>query len=124
MKEIQAGDMLAAAWGYDQTNITYFKVLKRTNNTVTVQEWEQQFVKDAGYLAEYITAGEKPKRVHEGYEDENGNWGNRTVDAKPIRKKVHVLTDIDKPTEFLKMNSYMWAYPVDPKAELLQTHYH
>lgn len=36
--KIQAGSILYSSWGYDQTNIDFFKVLSRKNNTVTMQK--------------------------------------------------------------------------------------
>ena len=128
MQEIKAGDMLAARWGYGQTNISYFKVLKRTNSTVTIQAWEQQFAKEAGYLAEYVIAGDKPSKEQEHFIDDEGNFETRIIDAKPIRRKVSVKktsrVGSEEMHEFVKVKSYMWAYLTDPKSELLQTHYH
>lgn len=37
-EKIQAGSILYSSWGYDQTNIDFFKVLSRKNNTVTMQK--------------------------------------------------------------------------------------
>ena len=36
--KIQTGSILYSSWGYDQTNIDFFKVLSRKNNTVTMQK--------------------------------------------------------------------------------------
>ena len=37
-RDPQAGDYLVASWGYDQTNATFYKVLKRTPKMVTLVE--------------------------------------------------------------------------------------
>ena len=37
-EKIQAGSILYSSWGYEQTNIDFFKVLSRKNNTVTMQK--------------------------------------------------------------------------------------
>lgn len=36
--KIQPGTILYSSWGYEQTNIDFFKVLSRKNNTITMQE--------------------------------------------------------------------------------------
>ena len=35
---LQVGDIYASSWGYDQTNVNFYQVLKVTPKTVTVQE--------------------------------------------------------------------------------------
>lgn len=125
MKVIKENEMIAATWGYEQTNVTFFKVLKRTNNSVTLQEWEQEFVSEAGYLAEVVKAGTKPAKEQDHYIDENGDFQTRIIDAKPIRRKLHVTKERwNGDSEFVKVKSYMWAYPIASDAEILQTHYH
>jgi hypothetical protein len=36
--KIQTGSIMYSSWGYEQTNIDFFKVLSRKNNTVTMQK--------------------------------------------------------------------------------------
>jgi hypothetical protein len=119
------GDFLVSFWGYDQTNVNYFKVIKKTATAVTLQEWEQEIVKgkDAGYLAEYVKVGYGPKVGHDG----QGNYGA----LKPFRRKLKVATDMGWRDgkkisyEYVKIKSWgMYATKADPNAEHLQTHYH
>ena len=37
VRKIQVGDILCASWGYDQTNVDYYVVTKRTPKMVTLQ---------------------------------------------------------------------------------------
>lgn len=38
MKTIKAGDILTSSWGWEQTNVSFYKVLKRTPKQVQLQE--------------------------------------------------------------------------------------
>ena len=44
------GAILTAVWGYDQTNVNYYQVLKRTEKTVTVQESRPEYDADDNLL--------------------------------------------------------------------------
>ena len=37
----KVGDILSASWGYEQTNIDFFQVVKVTEKTATIREIEQ-----------------------------------------------------------------------------------
>lgn len=36
--EYQIGDILYASWGYDQTNINFYRVVRTTAATITIEE--------------------------------------------------------------------------------------
>jgi hypothetical protein len=125
METIQVDDFLVSQWGYEQTNITFFKVLKRSATSLTLQEWQQKIVanKDAGYLAEYVQIGDAPKTGHDG----RGKFGV----LESFRKKIKVaqkekwqdgsITE----WEYVQIKSWgMYAYKADPNQQFLQTHYH
>lgn len=38
--EVKAGDIFVCSWGYDQTNVDFYKVISRTAKSVRVQPWE------------------------------------------------------------------------------------
>ena len=125
LQTFKEGDFLASFWGYDQTNVNFFKVIKKTATTVTLQDWEQEIVKgkDAGYLAEYVKLGYGPKVGHDG----QGNYGVH----KPFRRKLKVAKDMawrggkEVQYEYVKIKSWgMYATKCDPNGEFLQTHYH
>jgi hypothetical protein len=125
METIQVNDFLVSQWGYDQTNITFFKVLKRTATTLMLEEWEQKIVpnKDAGYLAEYVMLGDS-KRTGQ----------NSIVNYKefaPFRRKIKVAQKEKWQDgsivewEYVQIKSWgMYAFKADPNKEYLQTHYH
>lgn len=48
--EVKEGTILYASWGYDQTNVDFFKVVSRTPKTVTLVEIGSKMVKgDQGF---------------------------------------------------------------------------
>ena len=66
---LQVGDIYASSWGYDQTNVNFYQVLKVTAKTVTVQEicWETHEVHNRFYgtvmpIKDAFLANSKPMR--------------------------------------------------------------
>jgi hypothetical protein len=75
---IKVGDIFMYSWGYDQTNIDFFKGIKTTEKTVTVQQIEAESVKgEDGFMTDECV----PKRdVFKGR-------------SKPVRKTMYPATD-------------------------------
>lgn len=67
---IKPGCILTASWGYDQTNVDFYKVLTRTGNTITLQECGQHS-EETGFMSgnctpnpDHLTGEVLRKRVH------------------------------------------------------------
>lgn len=85
---MKKGDILASSWGYDQTNVCFYEVVKATEKTATVRELEKLRVENGN-----MTGYEMPiKGRYKGEE---------------IRRKVHY----DRYNEggFLMIESYEYA---------------
>lgn len=54
----QVGAILQASWGYDQTNIDYFRIIRRTNATVWLQPLQTLHVEDVAFMSETVRPGE------------------------------------------------------------------
>lgn len=54
--EIKVNDIFYSSWGYDQTNISFYKVVKKTAKTCTLLEVESEVVTEDGYRNDYTTA--------------------------------------------------------------------
>jgi hypothetical protein len=93
---MKPNDILYAAWGYDQTNIDFYEVLKVTDNFVTVIQIEQTDTFDAGLS---MTGTAVPKH------------GSPVAGKKPLRRKIHWFASGSIP--YLKITSYSCAYPWD-----------
>lgn len=73
------GDVLVSKWGYEQTNVQFFKVLSATDKTVTIQEVGQKKEQGGGFGNYYATP--TSKKVGE-----------------PFRRKI--ITDTTEPTVY------------------------
>jgi hypothetical protein len=92
---MKPGDILYSQWGYDQTNLDFYEVLKVTDNFVSIIQIEQTDTYDPGL---YMTGTAMPKP------------GSPVVGKKPLRRKIYRPTGLEP---FLRLNSYSYAYPWD-----------
>lgn len=51
---LQPGDILVSTWGYDQTNVDFYEVLKTTKNTATIEKIGQTVESEAGFMSERV----------------------------------------------------------------------
>jgi hypothetical protein len=49
MHSVQTGDVFAASWGYDQTNVDFYEVVSTTAKSVRIRKIGQTTVEDHGY---------------------------------------------------------------------------
>ena len=67
-KKIEAGSILKSSWGYDQTNIDFYRVISVNNNWATLEPIGQTVVETlAGYMGQTVapsdvTIGKKFRR--------------------------------------------------------------
>jgi len=90
---MQVNDILVSHWGYEQTNIDFYKVLKVTPSTVIVQELE---------------------KIEHNDEDMSG-WVMPIdkLKGKPIRRKIHTFNN----EKFIYITSYSIAQKWDKKKQ-------
>lgn len=99
-KKIEQGVVLRSSWGYDQTNIDFYKVTKVQNGWAWIQSMGQIWVSNEGWMAETVVPGE-------------------VIEGKPVRRKIKNFMGED----CIGINSYQVASIWDGKPEL-QTHTH
>jgi len=98
---IEAGTILKSSWGYDQTNIDFYKVVSVNNGWATVAPIGQEIVEQMPvYMGEKVVPFE-------------GKMG-----AKFRRKIKNFMSE-----DYVGINSYQSASVWDGKPEL-QTHTH
>ena len=86
------GSILYSSWGYEQTNIEFYKVIKRTKSTVTIVRLSEDIVEhNPQYMSGYTSAGEE-------------------VVGEPIKSKR--ITSRGG-YESIKLSDYKRAYPWD-----------
>tara|TARA_B100001093_G_scaffold152047_2_gene144824 strand:+ start:2663 stop:3082 length:420 start_codon:yes stop_codon:yes gene_type:complete len=88
--DLEIGDILSASWGYDQTNINYFEVVKTSPKSVEVLEVEGVSLPEHDQTASVATMGargipvEAWRSATSDYpKKEDGSWDFR---AKKILK--------------------------------------
>jgi len=79
------GAFLATSWGYDQTNVEFYKVVGHTKSgkSVVLQPWCSQLQDESRGSAEYVVPAGRPRQIAEyapleGAAGEYG-WGRREV---------------------------------------------
>ena len=58
------GDMLNSTWGYGQTNQSWYKVIKETAKTITLQEYQGKTVKQD--KLNFMAGTEAPSKKKQG----------------------------------------------------------
>jgi hypothetical protein len=95
-RDPQPGDIYVNSWGYDQTNIDYYQVVKRTPGTVTIRKIGVELIDRRVFPVrdKFIT----------DYRDPDGKG-----------KVCHLKTKDPKPGYGLKTgkHSFTWAFPYE-----------
>jgi hypothetical protein len=100
-KKIEAGSILRSSWGYDQTNIDFYKVISVKNGWASVAKIGQKIVEDLpAYMGEKVVP-------FEGYMN------------MAFRRKIKNFMNED----YVGINSYQAASVWDGKPQI-QTHTH
>lgn len=79
----KVGDILYSSWGYDQTNIEFFKVVKVSEFSVWIQEIGKKVVEVTGWAHQNVVPVDSP-------EYEVRNWdvpGEYITKTHPIQRK-------------------------------------
>lgn len=54
LDEIKVGDIFYHSWGYDQTNIDFYEVVKRMKSSVVIRMIQQEQVSQEGFMSAYV----------------------------------------------------------------------
>ena len=93
---MKVGDVLKCSWGYEQTNVDFYEVVKATKAMVTVRKIASKAWSEAGYSSMAGFVVPKPGEFLEGFR------------AKELRRKVLAGG------ETIRVNDYAWAYLLKP----------
>jgi hypothetical protein len=133
MADVEIGHILSASWGYDQTNIDYYKVIRKTAAMVELRAIGQKFVEANSSMSEYVMPDPdselfdsnyvpRAKAIKNGYEITNDYDGGEWVDAKYPAITKHKAS-FDKHNGLcVKFASYKYAYSWDGKKDF-QSHW-
>ena len=108
----QVGDILYSSWGYDQTNIEFFKVIKVSEFSVWIQEIGKQVVEVTGWAHQNVVPVDSP-------EYQVRNWdvpGEYITKTHPIKRhKIKHFTWKDEESYYVTLNSFSYASLWDGK---------
>lgn len=97
---IQPGTIFVSTWGYDQTNVDFYRVTRATAASVWLEPLGQEITEEAGFLAEYVVPTE-------------------TATGEVFRRKFKTFGE----TPYVKINDYAGASEWNGQPKM-QTHYH
>jgi hypothetical protein len=100
--KVEIGDIFCSTWGYEQTNVDHFIVVRVTEKTVWLQLIGNEVVEECGWACAYV----KP-------------YPERII-GEPFRRKLSYYTS----GVYVSINSYASAHLVDKDTKTLQTSYH
>jgi hypothetical protein len=133
MADVEIGHILSASWGYDQTNIDYYKVIRKTAAMVELRAIGQKFVEADSSMSEYVMPDPdnelfdsnfmpRAKAVKNGYEITNDYDGGEWVHAKYPAITKHKANFDQHNRLWVKFASYKYAYSWDGKKDF-QSHW-
>lgn len=101
IESIKVGDILVATWGYDQTNASFFEVIRvRESALVTLMEIKTERFESSPLS---MCGTTMPRRGEHGY----------MYQGELIRRKLHSDPRIQGGAEFVKVEPYMVAWKWD-----------
>lgn len=99
---IKPGDIFAASWGYDQTNVDFYQVIKTTAASVTVKAIESKKI----YSSDMVGTAQPLK--------------DKFINDETIRRALYQF-GTDAP--YIKIASYEYARLVDPNIKMRFSEY-
>jgi len=123
----KVGDILYSSWGYDQTNIEFFKVVKVSEFSVWIQEVGKKIVEVTGWAHETVVPSDSSDyqvRNWDDVPDEFGNVNTYITKTHPVnRHKIKHFTWKDEDGYYVTLNSFSHAQLWDGKPkEASHTH--
>jgi hypothetical protein len=108
---IRVGDFFVSSWGYDQTNIDFYKVVAVTAKGVRVQPWQSHVV-DSESFHDRVIPGSGPRMVTDwsNVDREADYWTqqDQKVEREAPTKFHRTVRSGD--SVFFTVNSYSNAY--------------
>jgi hypothetical protein len=90
-EKFKVGDYASYIWGYGQTNVDWFKVVRRSDKSVWLEGVKGVQTYDGDMHGSSVPSDE-PEFLHDGVEQVDGEWRNK---LKPwnVRKVIRVNPD-------------------------------
>jgi hypothetical protein len=110
---VKPGDFFCCSWGYDQTNIDFYRVIAVTpsGKSIKVQQWTSTVLRGDGF-SEAVVPGSGPVTGAWVRTDEGERYDHDVEAPITLRRLCHYA---DRPT--FTVNSYSYAYLWEGKPE-------
>lgn len=112
----KVGDIFVASWGYDQTNIDFYTVVRVSKSSVWIQESGQVITEQTGFMSENVVPSGSPRT----WRERDWETGEVTETVAPVT--MHRVKYSGDGYPYLRMNSYKYASLWNGKPRS-QTHY-
>lgn len=116
---VKVGDFFYSSWGYDQTNVDFYKVVGVTKKGVKVQQWTSKAAGPVGGPSEAVVPGDGPATYSDwsAVTPEMDYWERQqAVVEKPVGVEQKFLTNYgtaEEPRVCFSVSSYANAYKWD-----------
>lgn len=123
--EVKVGDFFSSSWGYDQTNVDFYKVVGMTpsGKSVRVQKWTSALHSSNG-PQDYVVPGESPATyIDWSGVDQNADYW--TQKEQKVEREVAVMTkrlSSYGSGAYISLNSYSSTSLWDGKPEYQTGH--
>lgn len=114
----RVGEYVVSSWGYEQTNIEFYRVERVSSTNVWLQPWTQKLVTTESWGSETVVPGDAPLTGHE-WEEVDGVMQSVEGVKKVIRRAWKRMGD----SWYVCPRGHDFAKPWDGRA-MLQTHWH
>jgi hypothetical protein len=114
----EVGDILESSWGYDQTNIDFYKVLRVSASNVWIQKVSQEITSVESWGSENVIPTDQPYS-REVWDIVDGERVRVLEVAEVKRRKFKTYSD----SYYVNINDYASARPWRNRP-VLQTHWH
>lgn len=97
---VKVGDFFVSSWGYDQTNVDFYKVVALTAKGVKVQQWSSKVVDGNDGPHDSVVPGDGPAMF--------SDWSAATPEMDYWERQA-ARKDVPAPVEQKRLKSYGYA---------------
>lgn len=116
---VEVGDFFVSSWGYDQTNVDFYKVVGLTAKGVKVQKWTTAIVGESGGPHEAVVPGDEPATYTDwdAVTEDMDYWEQQEAKVERPMPVLQKRLKSHGSTISFTVNSYSNAYKWDGKPE-------
>jgi hypothetical protein len=85
MADVEIGQIVYSSWGYDQTNIDFYKVIRKTAAMVELRAIGQKYLESTSSMSEYVVADADNELFESAHMSR----------AEAIKKNAEIVSEMD-----------------------------